>query len=101
MFRTRLSAMALIAAGAALGYVAALDRLSGFSLRVRGEPVRRPGDPREAERLLFGRREQESVVGQRRQDSGAGRRRGGASRTSSSSWVTTSASGTSVPTTGA
>ena len=44
-----------------------LDRLAGFSLRVRGEPVRRPGDPSGAERLLFGRREQKSAAGPRRE----------------------------------
>ena len=46
MFRTRLSAIALIAAGSALGYFAALIDIAGFSPRVRGEPVRRSGDPR-------------------------------------------------------
>ena len=102
MYRTRLSAMAFIAAGAALGYVAASIDLRVSRPASAASPSDGPAIRERAERLLFGRREQESVAGPApaRQRPRRGRRRS-ASRTSSSSWVTTSASGTSAPTTGA
>ena len=46
MYRTRLSATGAHCRRRGTGLCRCLDRPAGFSLRVRGEPVRRPGDPK-------------------------------------------------------
>ena len=91
MYRTRLSAMALIAAGAALGYVAASIDLRVSRSASAASPSDGPAIRAEQSDCCSEGANKSLLLASAGNGSGPGGRRRSASRTSSSSWVTTSA----------